>query len=178
MTDAIEVEVLRTLDNAHVIISAFDHLGPNPKVGFSLAACCAIVEKESGGRMIWGADPWDEAAYPKGIALDSSLNEKPVTELNYHAYKARRNSGLQPQGCGITQLTYPALQVEAEKAGGCWVPFYNCLVGFRYLRDLFVTHGSAQAGFAAYNGTGPAAVEYGDLAVALADSWQARFNKL
>lgn len=178
MIDPIEAEVVKTLENAHDIVSAFNHLGADLKVGFTLAACCAVVEQESGGRMIWGADPWNQVAYPKGLALDPSLNEKPVTELNYHAYKARRNRGMQPQGCGITQLTYPPLQVEAEEAGGCWVPFYNCLIGFKYLRELFTTHGSAEAGLAAYNGSGSAAQQYGARAFALAEAWQVRFNKL
>jgi len=169
-TDAtLTAEIARTLENPHTILSAFQHVGAVPAIGFTLAACCAMVELESGGRMVWGHDPWDEVAYPRGLALPADL-------VNYHAYRAARNAGRQPQGCGITQLTSAGLQVEAERAGGCWEPFYNCLIGFRFLRDLFVHHGSPAAGFTAYNGSGPAAVAYGQRAAALQADWQSRFN--
>lgn len=172
----LEAAIAGTLDNAHTILSAFDHIGSEGAVGFDLAACCAMVELESGGRMVWGADPWNQGAYPKGAALPVSLHEQPVTEADYHAYRARRNEGLQPQGCGITQLTSPTLQVAAERAGGCWVPFYNCRVGFGFLKALFREHAGAAGGFAAYNGSGPAAAAYGQRAVGLQAAWQARVN--
>ena len=165
------------LSNSHIIISAFTHVGADHLVGFTLAACCAMVENESGGRMIWGADPWNRGAYPRGEALSPVLHEQPVTEENYHIYRARRNSGMQPQGCGITQLTSPSLQIEAEKAGGCWVPFYNCVIGFHFLRGLFVSHGSALGGFTAYNGSGPAATAYAERAVSRTAQIQEQFNR-
>lgn len=169
--------VAATLENAATIVSAFDHVGPDPRVGFDLAAACAMVELESGGAHVWGHDPWNAVEYPKGIALPPSLNGSPVTEADYHAYKAKRNGRMQPQGCGITQLTSPVLQIAAERAGGCWVPFYNCRVGFGFLLALFREHGSAIAGFTAYNGSGPAAVAYGEKAVGIMGGWQARFNQ-
>lgn len=172
----VTVVVAQTLQNAPVIVSAFDHVGASAPVGFTLAACCAMVENESGGRMIWGADPWNQAAYPKGAALDPSLHEQPVTEQNYHVYRWRRNGGMQPQGCGITQLTSESLQVAAELAGGCWVPFYNCRIGFAFLRSLFEREGGELGGFAAYNGSGPAAWDYARRAVQLAADWQQRFD--
>lgn len=175
-TKEVEKVIGETLSSAHTIVSAFDHVGAAAHVGFTLAACCAMVEKESGGRMVWGADPWNAAAYPRGLALPASLSETPVTEANYAAYRDRRNAGLQPQGCGITQLTSPSLQIQAERAGGCWVPFYNCVVGFHFLRGLFVAHQSPLAGFTAYNGSGPAAAAYAAQAVALMKGWQARIN--
>lgn len=168
------VIVAETLENAHDIVSAFNHVGPVAAVGFDLAACCAMVQDESGGRNVWGADPWDQAAYPKGLALDPALNEQPVTEANYRPYRLRRIEGCQPQGCGPTQLTDAALQTEAEVDGGCWVPFYNCRVGFDVLRSLFAGHNGAEAGFAAYNGSGPAAVAYGERVAALQDEWRSR----
>jgi hypothetical protein len=169
--------ISETLDNAPIILSAFNHVGHDQTVGFTLAACCAMVQKESGGRMIWGADPWNEAAFPRGAALDPALHEQPVTQADYHAYRARRNSGMQPQGCGITQLTAASLQVEAENAGGCWVPLWNTVVGFQQLRSLFEHAGSEHAGFRSYNGSGSAAEAYADGAVALAADWQSRINR-
>lgn len=176
-TDAkLEKEIAKTLQNAQTIISAFSHVQGDQAVGFDLASCCAMVQNESGGRMVWGHDPWDTHAYPKGAALPVALEGQPVTENDYHLYRARRNIGFQPQGCGITQLTSAGLQQEAEQAGGCWKPWPNSVVGFHFLKGLFQIHGSALAGFTAYNGSGPAADAYGLRAVALQNGWQARFN--
>ena len=176
-TDEKLVDVIsEMLQNAPIILSAFNKVGRNQNVGFTLAACCAMVQKESGGRMIWGADPWNEAAFPSGAALDSALHEQPVIEADYHVYRARRNGGMQPQGCGITQLTSASLQIQAEQAGGCWVPLWNTVVGFQTLRSLFENAGSEHAGFRNYNGSGPAAEAYADGAVELAAEWQSRIN--
>jgi hypothetical protein len=176
-TDAkLTAEIAKTLQNASTTLSALNHVTGDPKVGFDLAACCAMVQNESGGRMVWGHDPWDSGMYPKGLALPVALEGATVSQHDYTAYKARRNGGMQPQGCGITQLTSAGLQVDAERAGGCWVPFYNCLIGFRFLKGLFVAHGSALAGFTAYNGSGPAAQAYGERAVELQAGWQQRLN--
>jgi hypothetical protein len=166
--------VAQQLQNAETIVSAFKHVGADPATGFDLAACCAMAQEESGGRMVWGADPWDQAAYPLGLALPANLNEQPVTEQNYHTYRASRDLGRQPQGCGIAQLTSPALQRAAELAGGCWVPFYNARVGFTVLRDLFDSHALPTAAFAAYNGSGPAADAYGVRVGLLRLGWQQR----
>lgn len=165
-----------TLQNAPIILRAFNHVGHDQTVGFTLATACAMVQKESGGRMIWGADPWNKAAFPKGAALDPALHEQPVTAANYHAYAARRDAGMQPQGCGITQLTSPSLQKQADQAGGCFVPLDNAVTGFRFLRAQFETGGSEHAGFRNYNGSGPAAEAYADGAVKLAAEWQSRIN--
>ena len=165
-----------TLQNAPIILRAFNHVGHDQHVGFTLAAACAMVQKESGGRMIWGADPWNKAAFPKGAALDPALHERPVTDKNYHAYASRRDKGMQPQGCGITQLTSASLQKQADQAGGCFDPFANAATGFRFLRTQFENGGSEHAGFRNYNGSGPAAEAYADGAVKLAADWQSRIN--
>jgi hypothetical protein len=160
-------------------LAAFKLIGPIPKVGFSLAACCAVLDNETGGgENVWGHDPWDEEAYPKGIAHPAGPPNDPVTQWTYTQYKEKRDAGMQPQGCGPCQLTDASLQIEAEKLGGCWVPQHNMTIGFRFLSQLFLEHGSAEAGFAAYNGSGPDAEEYGVRAAALADEWQARFNAI
>jgi hypothetical protein len=165
-----------TLQNAPTILSAFNQVGHDQNVGFTLAAVCAMVQNESGGRMIWGADPWNQAAFPKGAALDPALHEQPVTAANYHPYAARRDAGMQPQGCGITQLTSTSLQKQADQAGGCFEPLANAVTGFQFLRSLFESGGSQLAGFRAYNGSGPAAQAYANRAVTLAAEWQSRIN--
>ena len=167
-----------TVSNGLAIVHAFNHVGADPHVGFDLAACIAVIENESGGENVWGHDPWNQAAYPKGPAHPAGPPVDPVTQDNYTAYKLLRNEGRQPQGCGPCQLTSEGLQVAAERAGGCWLPIFNCQVGFEYLKELFVEHGSAAAGFSSYNGSGPAAEEYGARAIVLQDQWQTRINEL
>lgn len=170
--DPKQIEIVSTtLRNAHELVSAYDHLAHVTIQGFDLAACCAVVQLESGGRNIWGADPWDPRAYPAGLALPVELQEQPVTEDNYRAYRARRNRGCQPQGCGPMQLTSASYQETAEIAGGCWAPFYNFRTGFAILAGLFARAGTAEEAFASYNGSGPAATEYGERAEAARALW-------
>jgi hypothetical protein len=160
------------LDNGIAAAQAFARVGARERVGFDLAACCALLVNESNGRNLWGGDPWDRGAYPRGIALNPTLNETTVTQLVYTTYKLRRDAGLQPQGCGPCQLTDASLQIEAEKLGGCWVPVHNMTVGFRFLQQLFVEHRGAFAGFSAYNGSGPAAENYAQRASGQQAEWR------
>lgn len=157
-------------------LRAFEATGPNSKSGFSLAACCAMLDQESyGGENLWGHDLWNARQYPRGAAHPASpLVRDVVTEASYKAYKLRRNMGMQPQGCGPTQLTSEGYQIEAEHAGGCWVPVHNMTVGFRLLAELFIEHGPLGA-FGAYNGSGPNGT-YAHAAVSLMGGWQARFD--
>jgi hypothetical protein len=167
-----------TIANGPAIIQAFNQLGAEPAVGFTLAACLAVVENESSGENVWGHDPWNEGAYPKGEAHPPGPALDPVTQESYTRYKLLRDQGLQPQGCGPCQLTSTDLQVAAERAGGCWIPVHNCYIGFGYLRRLFVAHQAAAGGFAAYNGSGPAAAVYAGRAMAWTARWQALINDL
>lgn len=169
--------VAAVLANAEVIVSAYNHVGDHPATGFALAACCAMAEEESGGEHIWGHDAWDPIAYPRGKALPIELEGKPVHERDYIIYKRLRNNGLQPQGCGITQLTSAGYQEDAEHAGGCWVPFFNARTGFAILKGLFAREGNPTAGFAAYNGSGAAALAYGERVEALRVGWAQRLAK-
>lgn len=182
MTDTPDPKVVKivgaVLENADVIVSAFLHVRPNPATGFDLSACLAMVQEESGGNNVWGADAWNPEAYPAGLALPVELNEQEVTEADYHAYRAKRNRGLQPQGCGLTQLTSEGYQHSAELAGGCWIPFYNARTGFAILRGLFARYKTPVDAFAAYNGSGPAADAYGARVAAFRTTWQDRLAKV
>jgi hypothetical protein len=173
-SDERQAAVLEThgLDNALDAVHAFETVGGRARAGFDLAACCALLVNESNGRNLWGGDPWNRDEYPRGIALNPSLNESEVSQGVYTVYKLRRNSGLQPQGCGPCQLTDASLQIEAEKLGGCWIPVHSMTVGFRFLQQLFVEHGSAYAGFEAYNGSGPAAEAYAQRACGQQAEWR------
>lgn len=178
-TDRILIATMKTggIVLPSATLTAFEYHGPDSKTGFSLAACCAMLDMESyGGLNIWGHDPWNSRAYPKGAAHPASpLLKDYVTAANYKAYKASRNAGMQPQGCGSTQLTSPSYQEEAEKLGGCWKPVHNRTVGFHVLGELFAEFDGALGGFGAYNGSG-AGGTYAHSAVSLMAGWQARFD--
>ncbi len=134
-----------------------------------LSDCVALLENESGGRNIFGADPG-------GSALPRRWFDTAVTHAKYDYYRARRNAGMTPNGVGPCQLTDAGLQKAADRAGGCWKPLYNMLVGFAYLAQLQERYGG-YAGFAAYNGSGPAAIAYADRATERAATWHERFVK-
>lgn len=132
--------------------------------GLELAAGVAMLEMESmGGHNLWGDDAVNTGGcYVKGA---------PVTAAAYRAYRARREE-LGAQGVGPCQLTAPSLQDQADRLGGCWDPATNLRVGFAHLSALLQTHG-VSAGFAAYNGSGPAAQTYAAKAMTLLAYWRA-----
>jgi hypothetical protein len=149
--------------------NASDCVAAHNRIGLDLSDCLAMLENESGGRNIFGADPG-------GNALPSAWFDTSVTRAKYTFYKLRRNLGMTPNGVGPCQLTSTDLQREAEKAGGCWKPLHNMGVGFNFLKQLQAIHGR-EGGFAAYNGSGPAAVAYGQRAMERAAIWHDRFVK-
>lgn len=140
-------------------------------VGASLAVCCTNLYLESGGgRNIWGGDPG-------GSGLPISMRETEVTHIVYEMYSHNVDAlGEGVQGCGPTQLTARTLQKGADARGGCWVPQHNMAEGFLFMRQLIAAAGNIQLGFQHYNGSGPAAVAYGERAFALYRLWVARFD--
>jgi hypothetical protein len=118
---------------------------------------CAILMMETSGGFNWfGHDPTVCAGWGE------------VTEAKYRAYvKLRDTTGLL-QGVGPGQLTSLGLQQEADTAGGCWQPEHNLAVAAHFLAGLVSEHaGNLQAAATAYNGSGPAAVAYGQRVMAL-----------
>jgi hypothetical protein len=157
--------------NAEACVIA-SHQGDRP----TLPRCLAMLENESGGRNIFGGDPWDPDEYPRGAALPPEWSESEVTQHRYTIYKERRNAGLQPNGVGPTQITDPGLQELAERLGGCWIPLHNMAAGFGFLHSLIERLGSPFAGFAAYNGSGPAAENYAERATERVVIWEHRLQ--
>lgn len=101
----------------------------------------AFLEQETGGgRNVYGHD------------VDAHGNPRPfwghgqVTRANYAAYKRERDLGVREdrwrslgrrsQGVGPMQLTWWEYQDRADRAGGCWRPYVNILVGLSILRSL------------------------------------------
>lgn len=115
----------------------------------TLARCLAMIENESGGRNIFGAE---------GQACPPEWYEQDVTQSRYTTYKQRREhfyiSGITQDVCngvGPTQLTDRALQIQAERRGGCWIPLHNCETGFALLHQLITQLGPGP-GARHYNG--------------------------
>jgi hypothetical protein len=149
------------VQNAQAIVEAQATTVDRP----DLSQCLAMIENESGGRNIFGAE---------GTACLAEWYEQEVTEARYVVYRERRDRGFTVDGVGPTQITDAALQIRAQDLGGCWQPRFNCDVGFDFLHQLMVTHGT-QGGFEAYNGSGPAAQEYAARAMRWVEIWHARF---
>ncbi len=135
--------------------------------GLPLHYAAACLEKETGGRNVYGHDP----TFPR-------LQGKRVTWRNYtRVYlPARKASGNRVmQGVGPLQLTWWATQDTADREGGCWVPWVNMIVGYRTLWASIRTHGP-EMGAAIYNGgpsPGAAARRYGADFMVKAAKWQA-----
>jgi hypothetical protein len=112
------------------------------KLGLPVAAALEMVE--SGGQMIFGHDS-DRLGKCPGWGWGQ------VTKENYLAFRHLRDTQGRSNGVGLTQLTSPSLQDQADAAGGCWIPQHNLAVGFHTLHDLIVRYGLID-GCAAYNG--------------------------
>lgn len=153
------------LSNAEDIIKAYN-VEKTRHERLDLSACCTMLQVETGGANIYGHDP---------VRRGQSFGGH-VTHANYFAYKVRRKLGMGNQGVGPCQLTSPGLQDAADRRGGCWKPLHNMTVGFDFLAELLGRHGTWRLAFQHYNGSGPAAVHYGDTAAALIKLWHNRFN--
>lgn len=127
--------------------------------GCPLPLLCAVLMLETGGGVNeFGHDPTIAVGWGE------------VTEGKYLAYRAIRDRTGELQGVGPMQLTARSLQDGADQAGGCWLPEHNIAVGAHLLAGLFRMHGgNVEQAAAAYNGSGPAAEQYGVRAAALAE---------
>lgn len=140
--------VYRTLHrNGARYISIIDRESRRTGLPFPLAL--ALIEQESNFRNVYGHD----------ATIFAGAGE--VTRANYAKYLSQRGpkgrGGM--QGVGPAQLTWYALQDEADRRGGAWNPEHNISTAFDHLASLIKAHGE-QAGIERYNGTGPAAERY------------------
>jgi hypothetical protein len=139
------------------------------RAGLPVALACAVLEKETGFRNVFGHDAVrNPVKSPPGALLA-------VTGENYRQYLAHRRRGLGNQGVGPMQLTSAFLQDRADQLGGCWQPGPNIRVGLEFLAGKIRRLG-LRAGVVAYNGSGPAAQRYGDDVLARARRWDQRLR--
>jgi hypothetical protein len=133
------------------------------EVGLPLAAAFAVLQKESGGRNIWGND--------RGGVFAGSGNRE-VTEATYREFRRRIDAGERSNGCGPTQITWPGYFPLAERQGlKLWIPLDNMRFGFRILLDHYNANGKSwEIAGTRYNG----ASAYGRSFAALVRDWTKR----
>lgn len=133
------------------------------RAGLSLSNALAMLEKETGipQRNIFGGD-YGAAYAGKPPYYHDRVTRRRVKKLLGQPLN---------NGVGWCQLTYRPFVTQAEAMGGAHKPRFQMRVGFGVLGGLIRQKGQA-AGFAAYNGSGPAAEAYGRDAVAKAERWK------
>ncbi len=127
-----------------IIVQEVEKMGPD---GLYVSTAAALVEKESGGKNVFGCDwgsQWTDVPPYCNVAVTKERVEALIA--NYHSPPP----GVGANGVGYTQLTTMSLVEEAQRLGGAHRPGPNMRVGFRFLNDLVAQFGWP-AGAAAYN---------------------------
>ena len=139
--------------------------------GLPVALVCAVIEKETGFRNVFGHDRVRNPikSPPKGLLE--------VTEARYKQYLKHRKAGEGCQGVGYMQLTSPGLQDKADGVGGCWNTGANIRIGCEFLAGNIQRLGSTRQGVRAYNGSGPAAEQYATNVLERERVWRRRLAK-
>lgn len=116
-----------------IIVDEVARMGKN---GLFLSTACALIERESGGKNVFGCD-WGS----RWTNTPPYCNVE-VTQERVRLHVANDKSpGGGSNGVGYTQLTYLPLVVEAQQMGGAHRADINMRVGFDYLNDLIATYG-------------------------------------
>jgi hypothetical protein len=144
------------------------------RAGLHPAAACALVEQESNGRNIFGAD-WGQ----KGVDR-VPFAHLPVTRERVEKLLAHVRAGGTSNGVGLTQLTWKGFLEEAEKLGGAHDPRNQLRVGFGLLASYFDRYGEPD-GWGAFNAgeSNRASVRgtYSASCMAKRDAWRGRLGK-
>lgn len=141
------------------------------KAGLPFFVACALLEKESGGRNVYGHD--------EGGALSGFPH--PVNAGNYQVFEwLVFDRGQASNGVGPCQITYKGFLSQMEEEGlKPWSPHDNMLFGFRLLKGYFDKHSSWATAGAIFNG-GPSpnskALAYGRDLKRRVDVWHDRLG--
>lgn len=178
----------RTLDNADVAYRAAR------RAGLGYATALALIEKESGGRNIYGHDAGGALStsagsvtvcgrtYPRGSDIE-------VTPANAAVFLMKVAAGERSNGMGPCQITY-AGRLPDGRVGGYfrqmiegnllpWEPFDNMTFGFGLLKANYNRHGTWAMAGAVYNGGGTpnaSALAYGRDLADRRHQWRAVFR--
>lgn len=125
-----------------MLVEEVERMGPD---GLYLSTACALIEKESGGKNLFGCDAGKTQVAP--------YCQQEVTRVRVLKLLELVNSGGPSNGVGLTQLTWPPFIKEAQKMGGAHLPKYQMRVGFRVLNDHIARYGWP-SGAGAYNAGG------------------------
>lgn len=131
---------------------------------------CALVEKESGGKNVYGHDAGGALS---GFPHDVNLH-------NFRVFKWLIDQGHTSNGVGPCQITYaPSFDLMLKMALRPWMPLDNMIFGLRLLKTDYDATFSWQNAGARYNG-GPhpngTALAYGkDLALKI-EAWKQAFD--
>ncbi len=140
--------------------------------GLSLADGCALVEKESGGRNIFGHDygPTGDAPPYYGHEVTKERVGKLINQPGYKQGNAKMN------GVGLSQLTWFSYVISAEELGGAHLPINQLRVGFNLL-NVYLHKYPRQQAIASYNageGNWRAGLDYARDFEVRAQAWRAR----
>lgn len=116
---------------------------------------CALLEKESVGRNVYGHDAG---------SINSAPGELEVTDVNFLQFLVKVLNGATPNGVGPCQVTYAGALVGGHRDGGYfrqmieqglrpWVPEENMRFGFALLKRHYDATGSWRDAGSRYNGS-------------------------
>ena len=151
------------LTNAPAITAAAD------TAGIPLEIAAALIEKESGGRNIYGHDA--------GGIFSTPGRDIEVTRDNFVEFLRRVLAGERSNGVGPAQVTW-AGYFRQDPSYPWWDPYFNILYGLKILAGyLRADHSDAsvnQAGQRYNSGSPTGAPAYGADLVAKANRWHTR----
>ena len=142
------------------------------QVGVPLEIAAALIEKESGGRNIYGHDVGGIFSLPPGQNLE-------VTPANYEQFLRRVLAGEKSNGVGPAQITYPGYFRQYPDYP-FWEPLANIKFGLTLLADHLDGNYSASSissAGARYNGgtnPGEKALAYGADLLTKTNAWRAK----
>jgi hypothetical protein len=130
------------------------------------AVACALIEKESMGRNVYGHDV---GGVFSDLPATFEVNEGNFQIFEYYVVAKGHTSN----GVGPCQITYRGFFPQMREERLCaWVPRDNMLFGMRLIKSLKTTYGSWEAAGTHYNGS----ATYGaDFAKKIAE-WKGRFE--
>lgn len=132
------------------------------KVGLPFEAACALLQKESGGRNVYGHDV--------GGALSGFPGT--VNRDNFAVFEWMISHGWSSNGVGPCQITWKGYFTDMQKRGLLpWKPYDNMVFGFGILRAHRDRFGSWTLAGGAYNGSS----EYGADLNNKINEWKKRF---
>ncbi|MGH3085974.1 MAG: peptidoglycan recognition protein family protein [Rubrobacteraceae bacterium] len=114
------------------------------RANLHITSACALVEQESAGRNVFGAD-WGTRR-----ADHIPFAHLPVTGQRVRQLVAHVRAGGVSNGVGLTQLTWRDFIYDAERRGGAHLPKHQCAVGFELLAGYYGKYPYLEA-IGAYN---------------------------